>query len=973
YRSFFELAASHIGTALATARAYEQERQRAEALAEIDRAKTAFFSNVSHEFRTPLTLMLGPLEDALAAAEPSPQRERIEVAHRNALRLLRLVNSLLDFARIEAGRIEARFVPTDLGALTAELASSFRSATEKAGLDLVIDVAPLPGPALIDRDMWEKIVLNLVSNAFKFTFAGRIAVTLEGADGQARLAVSDTGVGIAEAELPRLFDRFHRVEGVNGRSFEGSGIGLALVRELVLLHGGNIAVASEPGRGSTFTVTVPLRHGEASTAADAVHAPPATRAQSFVEEALRWLPDARTSNELDLFDGEDAAGNGRIAGGAGEGAGARVLLADDNADLRQYICRLLRERGYAVQSVADGEAALTALRHDRADILITDVMMPRLDGVGLLRAVRDDPDLRDLPVILLSARAGDEAKVEGLGSGADDYLVKPFSARELVARVAANLSLARLRREGEARLRELNATLETRVAAALAEKRLFADVIEATDAFVQIVDMDYRWLAINHAAAAEFARIFGVRPQVGQSMLDVLAHMPEHQAAVRAVWSRALGGEEFVETGEFGDPERDRRCYEMRYHVLRDATGRQTGAYQFVYDVTDRVREQERLVAAEEQLRQARKMEAMGQLTGGVAHDFNNLLTPIVGALDLLQRRQVGGEREQRLIGGAAQAADKAKTLVQRLLAFARRQPLQATAVDVGDLVRGMADLIDSTTGPQIRTVVAIAERVPPALADANQLEMALLNLSVNARDAMPDGGTLRIAVEAEAVPDGHRAVLAAGRYVRLTVTDDGQGMDKATLERAVEPFFSTKGVGKGTGLGLSMVHGLASQLGGALAIDSHPGHGTTVELWLPISDEQLVAADASGQHSGKGRSGTVLLVDDEELVRASTADMLSELGYTVVEAASGEEAIRIVRDGDRPDLLVTDHLMPGMTGVDLARVLRAEHPGLAALLVSGYADSAGVAADLPRLVKPFRKDDLAAALAQAAGPIAPD
>jgi CheY-like chemotaxis protein/two-component sensor histidine kinase len=354
----------------------------------------------------------------------------------------------------------------------------------------------------------------------------------------------------------------------------------------------------------------------------------------------------------------------------------------------------------------------------------------------------------------------------------------------------------------------------------------------------------------------------------------------------------------------------------------------------------------------------------MGQLTGGVAHDFNNLLTPIVGTLDMLQRRGVGGEREQKLIGGAMHSADRAKTLVQRLLAFARRQPLQPSAVDVGELTRGMADLIASTTGPQIQVVVDAPDSLPPARADANQLEMAILNLAVNARDAMPEGGTLRISVAAVAVARGHSSNLKPGRYLHLSVADTGTGMDEATLARAIEPFFSTKGVGKGTGLGLSMVHGLASQLGGALAIRSAPGLGTNVELWLPQGEavprsEPLVEAEAPPP----GR-GTVLLVDDEDLVRMSTADMLAELGYAVVEAGSAEEALRLMNRGSNPDIVVTDHLMPGMSGTDLARRIQAERPSIKVLIVSGYAETVGVAPDLPRLTKPFRSVDLATSLA---------
>ncbi|WP_152622950.1 ATP-binding protein, partial [Pseudomonas fluorescens] len=368
-------------------------------------------------------------------------------------------------------------------------------------------------------------------------------------------------------------------------------------------------------------------------------------------------------------------------------------------------------------------------------------------------------------------------------------------------------------------------------------------------------------------------------------------------------------------------------------------------------------------------LRQSQKMEAMGQLTGGVAHDFNNLLTPIVGTLDMLQRRGVGGDREQRLIGGALQSADRAKTLVQRLLAFARRQPLQAVPVDVAKLVGEMGDLVASTTGPQIKVVVEAPMELPAAMADPNQLEMAILNLSVNARDAMPEGGTMRISASTEVVGNGHRSHLPAGHYVCLSVADTGIGMDATTLARAVEPFFSTKGIGKGTGLGLSMVHGLASQLNGALTIQSSPGLGTNVELWLQRSMTLPTAAlpytEALDRQSVRG---TALLVDDEELVRATTSYMLADLGYHVIEAASGEEALQLLEAGQQFDLIVTDHLMPGISGTELARAVRVSRPGTPILLVSGYAERRGLDPDIPRLNKPFRKDELAASLSRLGG-----
>ena len=385
-----------------------------------------------------------------------------------------------------------------------------------------------------------------------------------------------------------------------------------------------------------------------------------------------------------------------------------------------------------------------------------------------------------------------------------------------------------------------------------------------------------------------------------------------------------------------------------------------------VADLTEDKARARELEQAQEALRQSQKMEAMGRLTGGVAHDFNNLLTPIIGSLDMLHRRGIGGDREQRLISGALQSADRAKILVQRLLAFARRQPLKATAVDLGALLDGMGELVASTSGPQINIVVNSSGRISPALADPNQLEMAILNLAVNARDAMPEGGTLTLSARNIRIGEAHRSKLPPGDYVGLSVADTGIGMDEATINRAIEPFFSTKGVGKGTGLGLSMVHGLVSQLGGAMTLASEPELGTKVELYLPVSAQQPVASDADTDRSGVElpTAGVVLLVDDEATVRISTADMLTDLGFSVVEAASAGEALKLLEGGLRADMLLTDHLMPGMTGTELARKARERWPDCPILLISGFAEADGVAPDLPRLVKPFRQAELAEMIA---------
>jgi PAS domain S-box-containing protein len=523
YRGFFDLLAGQVATAVANARAYEDERRRAEALAKLDRAKTTFFSNISHEFRTPLTLMLGPAEDALADAESTlsdAQRERVELIHRNGLRLQRLVNTLLDFSRIEAGRMQARFEPTDLAAFTTELASNFRSACERADLSLTVDCGPLEQPAYVDHAMWEKIVLNLLSNAFKFTFAGGIEVSLRQRDHTVELQVRDTGIGIAQGQLPKLFERFHRVEGAQGRTHEGSGIGLALVQELVKLHGGEIAVASEPGRGTTFTVSIPLgkAHLPADQVSSVVHSTASAAATAFVEEALRWLP-GRNVTEASISDQEAESAVGR----------PRILVADDNADMRDYVLRLLSPQ-YQVQMVADGEAALRSVAEQTPDLILSDVMMPRLDGFGLLRRLRDQATTAAIPVVLLSARAGEESRAEGLQAGADDYLVKPFSAQDLLVRVATLLSITQLRREARDALRQSDERF-----------RLFMNN-SPTTAFIK--DAAGLYLYVNETVERDFGRPLG--DWVGHTDYDIFT--PTEAEQIR---QNDLGVLNAGEPGEF--------------------------------------------------------------------------------------------------------------------------------------------------------------------------------------------------------------------------------------------------------------------------------------------------------------------------------------------------------------------------------------------------------------------------------------
>lgn len=591
---------------------------------------------------------------------------------------------------------------------------------------------------------------------------------------------------------------------------------------------------------------------------------------------------------------------------------------------------------------------------------IWEELQPQFDGV---RAGGEPVYFEDAPFVM--------ARLEGgrTETAFFNYSLSPF--RDEDGQIAAVLNITpettdRVRLEQrlnaeqaalaatQARLRELNGTLEAQVEERSAERdrlwNLSQDMLARADFKGMMSAVSPAWTRVlgwTERELLERGYATFMHPDDAPPTLEAIARMAETAQPTRF--------ENRISTSDGG-------WKHIEWTVAPESDG--VNFIAIGRDLSDAKAREAELSIAQDALRQSQKMEAMGSLTGGVAHDFNNLLTPIIGSLDMLVRRGVGSERERRLIDGALESAERAKTLVQRLLAFARRQPLQATPVDLVRLVDGMKRLLGSTLGPNIELHIDLPGDLAPARADPNQLEMALLNLAVNARDAMPNGGKLEIIAHRRSVRGTNSAGLKTGHYLLLCVRDTGAGMDDDTLKRAIEPFFSTKGVGKGTGLGLSMVHGLAAQLGGGLSIESKLGYGTTIELWLPISavhlgdeDPNVVPATVFVDR------GIALLVDDEDLVRMSTADMLIDLGYEVVEARSAEEALTLLQNGAEPSLVVTDHLMPGMSGAQLARALKAERPELPVLIVSGYAEAEGIDPDVARLTKPFRNAELAESL----------
>ena len=537
-------------------------------------------------------------------------------------------------------------------------------------------------------------------------------------------------------------------------------------------------------------------------------------------------------------------------------------------------------------------------------------------------------------------------------------------------RVALPFNDVTERRQRDERLRELNETLEERVKQAVAERQVLADVVESTKAAILACDLDCRILAINKSNAVEFERVYGRRPRLGDHLLELIADVPEHQAQVARNWGRALAGEEFMIVEEFGDAAHERVSYEVRFNVLRDREGNRTGAFQTAYDVSDRVRAQAELEMAQDALRQAQKMEAVGQLTGGVAHDFNNLLTIIRSSAGLLRRPNLAEERRRVYMDAITDTVDRAARLTGQLLAFARRQALKPEVFDVAERVRTLDEMLRTILGGRIEVVTDIACDPCPVEADVSQFETAVVNMAVNARDAMDGGGRLTVHVEmVSRAPSGRRAKGGSRPFIALSLTDTGAGIPPEHLARIFEPFFTTKDVGKGTGLGLSQVYGFAKQSGGDLSVESTVGHGTTFTFYLPHVDEARIPAaveDREPAPAADGEGRRVLVVEDNVEVGTFSTQVLNDLGYETTWVVNAQEALTRLNEPDRSfDVVFTDVVMPGMSGVELGEEIRRRYPGLPVVLTSGFSH---VLAEQGRhgfelLKKPYSAEDLSRVL----------
>lgn len=909
YSDFYALLSNAVSTAVANVVAYQHEQRKAEELAEIDRAKTAFFSNVSHEFRTPLTLMVGPLEDALADSdEPlgDAQRQRLEVTHRNSLRLLKLVNALLDFSRIEAGRAKGNFAATNLAQLTEDLSGVFRSTIEKAGLRYDVTVADLGEAVYLDRDMWEKIVFNLLSNAFKFTFSGSIAVTLMRVEGFARLEISDTGSGIAEEELPRVFERFHRIENSKGRTYEGTGIGLAMIQELVKLHKGKIGVTSEPGKGSTFYVEIPFGTAHVPSAelagannqGDAVVTEPAdTLGTSFIQEAQGWLPESQQATEglppqPVMHSGQSTLNSDAVP--------IRILLADDNSDMRGYLRRLM-ENYAVVETCGDGEAAYQAICRERPDVVVSDVMMPVLDGFGLIEKVRNNQAIKDVPIILLSARAGEEAKIEGLAAGADDYLVKPFSANELLSRVKYQVDAARRRKAAQSEL-------------ALSEQ-YFRSLVDASTAIIWTCDatgyctyLSRRWGEVTGRDTnldLGYGWIDNVHPEDQQHTRDTFLSATNSLSPFNIIYRLRHANGDYRWAIDSGAPLFDK--------------GIVTGFVGTVVDVHDERVAKDSMELLANDLTEINQRQNEFLVT--LAHELRNPLAPIRSGLEIMRLSTSANQRVNNIHQMMDRQVNHLTHLVDDLLDIARitkgKINLKKERVALKTVLTNAVEIsMPLIEAHHHELIVDIREQDLTIDADPHRITQVISNVLNNAAKYTPNGGKIVVTAFAE----GDAAV--------LTVKDTGIGLSTEALSTVFELFSQIQTevdrAQGGLGIGLHLVKRLVDLHDGSVAVSSlGKGKGSTFIIRLPRVVTAQVSQNVETSTSTESATALrILIVDDNRDGAETLATLMEYCGHTACTAGNGKDALALAAEA-LPHIVFLDIGLPDMSGYEVAVEMR--------------------------------------------------
>jgi PAS domain S-box-containing protein len=819
YLLFYDLLIGTITNALTKARTYEEERKRAEALAELDRAKTTFFSNISHEFRTPLTLILGPLEDSLSDKNnplQKEQQERLELVQRNTLRLQRLVNSLLDFSRIESGRLKASYHAIDLASYTGELASVFRSAMEKAGLNFQLDCQPISAPVFIDPDMWEKIVFNLLSNALKFTFEGKVEVSLTEEKGKVLLKVSDTGEGIPKEELANLFKRFYRIQGTKSRTHEGSGIGLAFVQELVKIHGGTISAESEIHKGTAFTVSIPT--GSAHLPKDRI-VPEKTgdlklaRSNVFINESMQWVSDINLQSSEDLY---EAVKDNVIA------HTANILVVDDNTDMLEYVIRILsKNKNWKIQAAGDRLQALEAIDKQKPDLVLSDVMMPQMDGFHLMKKLRDDPDTSRIPVIFLSARAGEEATLEGLEKGADDYLVKPFSARELIARVRTQLEITHTRQDN---------TLLREAEEELRKFRIISDY--AFDAFI-LMREDGTFAYLNDLALKRWGYTKEESLHIRVPDVDPIYQEDKFKEAF------ALAQKQYISPFETIHKRKDGTTYPVEISMGGIILDGKPHMFAVARDITERKLAEETLKARNEELQKTNN--DLDNFIYTASHDLKAPITNIEGLMHMLVRHLPAESLEipviDKVITMTRASVDRFKNTINDLTELTKLQ--RSTEDDVSQVqfseifeeIRLDLETTIQDSGAKLETNFS---QCPSFRFSRKNLRSIIYNLVSNAiKYHSPEREPfIRVSSKVEQ------------EFCMLTVEDNGLGIDLSQESKLFSMFKRLHDHVEGSGIGLYIVKKIVENSGGKIKVESEVGKGSTFRVHLKCNNLPFPSRD---------------------------------------------------------------------------------------------------------------------------------
>ena len=823
YMSFCSLIADLIATSFSNVNLMEEERKRLEALAEIDRAKTLFFSNISHEFRTPLTLLIGPIEDVLNdSAVTEDNRQRMEVAFRNALRMQKLVNTLLEFSKIEAGKLEGHFTRVDICALTTDFTSIFRSAIEKSGMELKMVCEKISDEVYVDVDMWEKIILNLVSNAFKYSKKGTITVTVKQTGDELSVSVADTGVGIPDDQLDKIFQRFHRVDSIEGRSKEGTGIGLAMAKELVKIHRGNITVKSQYGVGTTFTVTIPTgkAHLPSDKLAETHERQSSKTSASFVEEAMKWLPE----NDVENFAATEESGEP-------SGDKKTILLADDNADMRGYVQRLLSPV-FSVITAVNGEEAYGKALTCKPDLVLTDIMMPKLDGFGLLKKLRNYPGTKNVPVIFLSARAGEEAKVEGLDAGADDYLVKPFSAKELLARVEASIKIAESRKASEENIR--NIMMKAPAAMMLLRGPEF--VLEmVNEKVLEIWDKRYEEV-INKPLFELFP---GFADQGFREMLE----------GVYKTGAAHIGTEVPLTLMRQGKMETLYR--NLIYSPLKNVQNETTAIISVGVDVTNQVMARKKI--EEEVIARTKDLsilnaalqqsnEDLQQFAHVASHDLKEPVRKIKTFGSRLQEEygHLLPEKGQIFLNKVHHATDRAFSMIEGVLKYStiNTADTQSEQLDLNEIIQSIEADLELII--QQKNARIVTEKLPRIQGNPLLIYQLFYNLINN---------SLKFSKESEH-PVIQISATAGGKYsglAEITITDNGIGFNNSYAEKIFDTFsrLNSKDMYEGTGLGLALCKKIVERHNGKIFASGKENIGAVFTTCLPLPNTETKAEKA--------------------------------------------------------------------------------------------------------------------------------